>query len=129
MKTEFGELYQRLLDAFEEPVDLPACGLKFVNHDEEDINGEFSKSPRWIESFGKSLASCGYSYKAAKGGHTVMVTKENIGCPAGAMSLGLVSNTSEQEFFGGCYVEAMKTPAKPVDFSSGFVYALSLIHI
>ena len=51
------------------------------------------------------------------------VTAKNIGCPAGAMSLGLLPTDSVQSFTNGCYVQNMEQPATPADFSLGFVYA------
>lgn len=122
----FAELYERLLAAFDDAdVRMPCCGLKFIRRDTADPLVEFSLSPRWMERFPRSLASCGYSYKAAKGGWTLRVTKETIGCPAGAISLGLVDKDSHESFSGGCYLKSMATPATPADFSAGHVYAPS----
>ncbi len=120
----FVDLFSRLLAAFEDDsVRIPCCGLKFVRHDESDLVDTFSQSPKWLDPFPRSLASCGYSYKAAKGGWTLRVTAETIGCPAGAMSLGLVEADSTRSFSGGCYVQPMAKPATPADFTAGFVYA------
>lgn len=122
--SRFAELYQRLLAAYEDPeVLMPCCGLKFIRHEEPDPIAEFSRSPRWLEAFPRSLASCGYSYKAAKGGWTLRVTRQTIGCPAGAMSLGLVPTDSTDIFEDGCYVKSMQKPATPADFTAGYVYA------
>jgi uncharacterized protein (DUF169 family) len=122
--SRFANLYRRFLAAYEDPeVLIPCCGLKFIRHDQPDPMEEFAKSPRWIEVFPRSLASCGYSYKASKGGWTLRVTRQTIGCPAGAMSLGLVPKDSTDLFEDGCYVKSMKKPATPADFSSGYVYA------
>jgi uncharacterized protein (DUF169 family) len=120
----FAALFRGLLSAFEDAdVKIPCCGLKFVKQEEPDLTDVFSRSPRWLEAFPRSLASCGYSYKAAKGGWTLRVTAESIGCPAGAMSLGLVARDSTQSFEGGCYLKSMGKPATPADFSAGYVYA------
>jgi len=122
--SHFQSLYQRLHAAYEDPsVLMPCCGLKFIRHDDSDPVNEFSRSPRWLETFPRSLASRGYSYKAAKGGWTLRVTRQTIGCPAGAMSLGLVSRDSTDVFAGGCYVKPMQKPATPADFTAGYVYA------
>ena len=126
MTDTFAKLFDRFLTAFEdETVKIPCCGLKFVRTDEPDLNEVFSLSPQWVDShhFDRNLASCGFSYKAAKGGWTLEVTANNIGCPAGAVSLGLVSSDSTMSFKGGCYVESMAKPAVPADFSAGYVYA------
>src|SRR5215469_9039272 len=122
--SRFSELFTRFLEAFEDPqVQIPCCGLKFVRKGEEDPLEEFSRSPRWLEAFPRSLASCGYSYKASRAGWTLRVTAANIGCPAGAISLGLLPVDSTQSFKEGCYVQNMARPATPADFSAGFVYA------
>ena len=124
--ANFSELFQRFVAAYEDDtVRIPCCGLRFVKNGEADLTDEFMRSPQWIESdrFGRTLASCGYSYKAAKGGWTLKVTAETIGCPAGAVSLGLVAADSTRSFQGGCYVKPMAKPAVPKDFSAGYVYA------
>lgn len=122
--SRFSDLYTRFLAAFEDPqVQVPCCGLKFVRKDENDPLEEFSRSPRWLEAFPRSLASCGYSYKASRAGWTLRVTAGNIGCPAGAISLGLLAADSTQSFKEGCYVQNMARPATPADFTAGFVYA------
>jgi uncharacterized protein (DUF169 family) len=120
---EFKEAYDRFIDAFEIDVRMPICGLKFVRNGEDDPLDLFAASPRWTEAFPRSLASCGYSYKAAQGGWTLRVTRATIGCPAGAISLGLVASDAKDVFEGGCYVKSMARPATPADFSAGFVYA------
>jgi len=120
----FSNLFSRFLAAFEdESVKIPCCGLKFVKRNEEDPLDVFSKSPQWQDPYPRSLASCGYSYKASRPGWTLRVTAENIGCPAGAVSLGLVPSNSTKSFKDGCYVQNMASPATPSDFTAGFVYA------
>jgi uncharacterized protein (DUF169 family) len=124
MLNDFAGFFKRFIAAYEDPeVRIPCCGLRFVTKDEADPVAAFSASPQWLEAFPRSLASCGYSYKAAKGGWTLKVTQSNIGCPAGAMSLGLVPSDSTDSFAGGCYVESMAKPAVPADFTAGHVYA------
>jgi uncharacterized protein (DUF169 family) len=122
--STFRELFETCLAAFDDPdVRIPCCGLKFVRHDQADPLAVFAASPYWLEDLPRSLASCGFSYKAAKAGWTVRASVETIGCPAGALSLGLVDRTSSRSFEGGCYVAGMEEPATPADFTEGFVYA------
>jgi uncharacterized protein (DUF169 family) len=122
--SRFSSLYQQFLGAFEDDsLRIPCCGLKFVKSGETDPVEQFSRSPKWLDPFPRSLASCGYSYKASRSGWTLRVTAANIGCPAGAMSLGLVATDSRQPFNHGCYVQNMERPAVPADFTAGFVYA------
>lgn len=122
----FAELFERFLKAYEDDsVRIPCCGLKFETRGEASLTDEFLKSPQWLDPshFGRNLASCGFSYKAAKGGWTLKVTADTIGCPAGAMSLGLVASDSTRSFAGGCYVASMQKAAVPADFTAGHVYA------
>jgi uncharacterized protein (DUF169 family) len=124
--SHFSDLYSRFRAAFEDDtLKIPCCGLKFIRHDQPDPIEEFSRSPKWRDEgrYPRSLASCGYSYKASRAAWTLRATAQNIGCPAGAMSLGLVPADSTQSFKDGCYVQNMARPATPADFSSGFVYA------
>ena len=120
----FDILYRRLIEAFDDDsVKIPCCGLKFIRHDEEEPLDTFATSPKWLDEYPRSLASCGFSYKAAKGGWTLRVTVDNIGCPAGAVSLGLCPADATCSFQGGCYVKPMKKAAVPKDFLAGHVYA------
>src|ERR1700722_2649859 len=124
--SHFSDLYSRFRAAFEDDtLKIPCCGLKFIRHDQPDPIEEFSRSPKWRDEgrYPRSLASCGYSYKASRAAWTLRATAQNIGCPAGAMSLGLVPADSTQSFKDGCYVQNMARPATPAVFSSGFVYA------
>ncbi len=83
--NEFENMYRRMLAAFEDSsVRIPCCGLKFVRQDEPLLDDTFEASPRSIEAFPRSLASCGYSYKAAKGGLTLKVTKAGARLPGPA---------------------------------------------
>jgi uncharacterized protein (DUF169 family) len=128
--SEFKVLFERFLEVYKYEdengtytVRIPCCGLKFSKKGERDLLDVFTQSPRWLEFSARTLASCGYSYKSAKGGWTLRATKQTIGCPAGATSLGLVASDSTDSFAGGCYVEPMQQPASPADFAAGYVYA------
>ena len=122
--SRFSDLYTRFEAVFQdESVKIPCCGLKFIQKTEPDPIEAFSKSPKWKDPYPRSLASCGYSYRSSRGGWTLRVTAGNIGCPAGAMSLGLLPTDSAQVFTDGCYVKNMAKPATPADFTKGFVYA------
>jgi uncharacterized protein (DUF169 family) len=123
VSTPFGALFERFLSGFSDDVRIPVCGLKFVRHDEPDPKEAFAASPEWCQELPRTLASCGYSYKAARGGLTLRADRRSIGCPAGALSLGLVSSQSHDSFEGGCYVKPMREPATPADFTAGHVYA------
>ena len=67
---------------------------------------------------------CGAVRIAATENETVVITKENVGCPAAAIALGLVDEY-DREPLGGRrkYTDMMKEIASPADFTQGFVYA------
>ncbi len=66
---------------------------------------------------------CG-AVKLAAEGETVVVTKQNIGCPAAAIALGLVDQDSPEPLAGSrTYTSLMETAASPKDFTNGYVYA------
>lgn len=61
---------------------------------------------------------------AAMDGEVVVINRDNVGCPASAIALGLV-NERESEPLGGTrkYTDMMETAAAPADFTDGLVYA------
>jgi len=61
---------------------------------------------------------------AAMNGEVVVLNRENVGCPAAAIALGLVDER-ESESLGGTrkYTDMMETAASPADFTDGLVYA------
>jgi uncharacterized protein (DUF169 family) len=66
---------------------------------------------------------CG-AVKLASEGETVIVTKKNIGCPAAAITLGLVHKDDKNPLEGSRkYTSLMEHPASPADFTDGYVYA------
>lgn len=66
---------------------------------------------------------CG-AVKLASEGECILITKDNIGCPAGAIALGLVSAKQDTILKGNRkYTSLMHTPATPKDFTEGLVYA------
>lgn len=72
---------------------------------------------------GASIPWCGAVRLAAEG-ETVVVSKENIGCPAAAIALGLVDQSDPEPLAGSRrYTSLMETVASPSDFTNGYVYA------
>lgn len=66
---------------------------------------------------------CGAVRLAAEG-ERVVVTRQNIGCPAAAIALGLVDRNDPEPLEGmRRYTSLMKTAATPADFTNGYVYA------
>ncbi len=113
----FIKLNKRYLAAFEDK-DMPeigTVGVKFIRKEESVPHGiKFtSETKTWCQAV-----------RAASGGEPVLINPENIGCPAGAISLGLTSPENEEPLPGKRpYTELMKKPAPPADFSEGLVYA------
>ena len=61
---------------------------------------------------------------AAMKGEVVVINKENVGCPAAAIALGLVDQYQKEPLSGKRkYTDLMETPASPADFTNGLVYA------
>ena len=67
---------------------------------------------------------CGAVRIAATEGEVVVINKDNVGCPAGAISLGIVHQYQTEPLMGKRkYTELMAKPASPADFTNGLVYA------
>ncbi len=68
---------------------------------------------------------CGAIKIASQENEVVVINKNNVGCPAGAIALGLVDKFEETSLEGKRnYTDLMKgKSASPADFSKGFVYA------
>ncbi len=67
---------------------------------------------------------CGAVRIAATENEAVVITKENVGCPAAAIALGLVDEQQTEHLQGKRkYTDLMERPASPADFTNGLVYA------
>ncbi len=106
---------------------IPLTAVKFYKN-EDTISKEIAKyNPTNI-----SLTSC-QANKQASLGDAVLLTKENIGCIAAAISFGLVDQNDKNPFEGSrVYTDIMKEqsesadnfkPPTPDDFTTGKVYA------
>lgn len=61
---------------------------------------------------------------AAMKDEAVVITKDNVGCPAAAIALGLVDQYQNEPLSGKRkYTDLMEEPASPADFTNGLVYA------
>lgn len=61
---------------------------------------------------------------AATNGEAVVITKDNVGCPAAGIALGLVDQYQNEPLSGKRkYTDLMEEPASPADFTKGLVYA------
>ncbi len=61
---------------------------------------------------------------AAMKDEAVVITRDNVGCPAAGVALGLVDQFQNEPLSGKRdYTDLMDEPASPADFSNGLVYA------
>ena len=61
---------------------------------------------------------------AATKGEVVVINKDNVGCPAAAIALGLVDQYQTEPLKDKRkYTDLMDKPASPADFTNGLVYA------
>ncbi len=115
----FSETSKMFLDSFgEEKLDPPVVpvGVKFFPK-----GSDFPKEDPDLED--ASIPWCG-AVKLASDGEMVVVTTKNIGCPAGAIALGLVDRNDSNPLAGiRKYTSLMDAAASPADFTNGYVYA------
>jgi hypothetical protein len=53
-----------------------------------------------------------------------VITRDNVGCPAAGIALGLVDPYQNEPLSGKReYTDLMEVPASPADFTNGLVYA------
>ena len=124
-KMSFKEASRRFVDVFgeEEPLVRPT-GVKLIPKGKK-----VPKGTRAIEEY-QGVPWCEAVRIAAIEGEVVVINKENVGCPAAAIALGLVDQYNKDPLSGKRkYTDLMTEPAAPADFTNGLVYALSLIHI
>lgn len=96
---------------------IEPLGVRFL-HDEVEI--EALKS--CVES-SLRLPWCA-ALRVVSESSALMVTRETIGCPAGAISLGLIDENEATPLEGERpYTDLMEKPAPPAEFTSGRVYA------
>jgi len=115
----FKEASTRFMDVFgeQEPLIRP-IGVKLIPKGKEipetAVPPEEYQGTPW----------CGAVRIAATENETVVITKENVGCPAAAIALGLVDEY-DREPLGGKrkYTDLMSRTASPADFTNGLVYA------
>lgn len=125
--TILNELYMRMIDAMGVAnLEIPINAVKFYKHN-DDIPGQIMQNHPEV-----SLTSC-QAAKQASLGDAVLLTKENIGCIAAAITFGLVDKNQDTPLEGSrVYTEIMHNqsglgndfkPPSPKDFTDGSVYA------
>ena len=84
---------------------------------------EVPKGTRTAEEY-QGIPWCEAVRIAATKGEVVVINKENVGCPAAAIALGLVDQYQKEPLSGKRkYTDLMTEPAAPADFTKGLVYA------
>lgn len=128
MSTTLGSLYERYLNAHNvEGLDIPITAAKFYKAEDTIPSEVLEHSPEEI-----TLTSC-QATKQASLGDPVCLTRQNIGCVAAAISLGLVDENQDTPIQESLvYTDIMRSqsgqgegfaPPSPKDFTEGTVYA------
>ncbi len=126
--TTISKWYERYLAAHNVPgLEIPFTAVKFYER-----GAVIPPEVRAMEPTGLTLTSC-QATKQASLGDSVCLTRENIGCVAAAVSLGLVDQHQNEPVGDSLvYTEIMRdqsgkgdgfVPPSPEDFTSGQVYA------
>ena len=118
-EMSFKEVSKRFMDVFreQEPLIRP-IGVKLIPKGKE-----VPKGTRATEEY-QGVPWCEAVRIAATKGEVVVINKENVGCPAAAIALGLVDQYQKEPLRGKRkYTDLMEEPAAPADFTNGLVYA------
>ena len=126
--TQVGELYSRMIYSLGvETVKISLTAVKIFEDDAAIPQDLFESFPEDI------TLTCCQACRQASLGDEVLLTVDNIGCVAAAISLGLVDELQDTPLEGSrTYTELMRTqseleerfrPPTPKDFTSGVVYA------
>lgn len=126
--TILKQMYDRMILAMGvKNLAIPTTAVKFYKHDEDIPEQIISHHPASI-----TLTSCQATRQASLG-DAVLLTLDNIGCVAAAISLGLVDQHQNTALCGSrVYTDLMHDqsglgndfkPPTPNDFTEGIVYA------
>ncbi len=116
-EMSFKEASRRFVDMFGDEEVIPPVGVRLIP------GGEVPEGTRAIEEY-QGVPWCEAVRIAATKGEVVVITKDNVGCPAAAIALGLVDQYEREPLRGRRkYTDLMEEPAAPADFTSGLVYA------
>lgn len=121
-------MYDRMIAAMGvKDLEIPTTAVKFYRHGEDIPEQVMNNCPTRI-----SLTSCQAARQASLG-DAVLLTADNIGCVAAAITLGLVDSQQSTPLQGPrVYTDLMQqqsgvahkfTPPTPKDFTEGIVYA------
>ena len=126
--TTIKRMYHRMLEAMGvEKLKIPLTAVKFYKHRDDIPVQVMAHNPSTI-----TLTSC-QAVKQASLGDAVLLTLDNIGCVAAAISLGLVDENQNLPLGGSrVYTDLMHyqseladsfEPPTPKEFTEGMVYA------
>lgn len=125
--TTVQQLYQKMITAMNvDRLVIPLTAVKIYKNDDvipQEVLDTFTNDV--------TLTSC-QAHKQAYLGDSVLLTIENIGCIAAAISFGLVDQNYDKHLGDRAYTDVMKSnaenkdefiPPSPKDFTDGLVYA------
>ena len=115
---EASERFMRVFGEQEQKKLIQPVGVKLIPK-----GNEVPKGTRTAEEY-QGILWCEAVRIAATEDEVVVINKENVGCPAAAIALGLVDWYQTEPLRGKRnYTDLMETPASPADFTNGLVYA------
>jgi len=116
-EMSFKDASTRYMDVFgEEAMVVRPVGVKLI--------AKGKSVPEGAETAEQGMLWCEAVRTAATNGEAVAITKDNVGCPAAAIALGLVDQYQNEPLKGKRkYTDLMEEPASPADFTNGLVYA------
>ncbi|MFV9677755.1 MAG: DUF169 domain-containing protein [Methanosarcinales archaeon] len=116
-ELSFKDVSMRYMDVFgEHEWEVRPVGVKLIAKGKRVPEGAKAAEP--------GMPWCEAVRTAATNGEAVVITKDNVGCPAAAIALGLVDQYQNEPLKGKRkYTDLMEEPASPADFTNGLVYA------
>jgi len=122
------QLYNKMIKAMNvKGLEIPIAAVKFFRKEDVIPDEVLEYNPEDI-----TISSC-QANKQAHLGDAILLTRDNIGCIAAAISFGLVDQNDDKPLMGGrVYTDIMKKqsklddnfmPPSPKDFTEGIVYA------
>ncbi len=116
-EMSFKDVSMRYMDVFgEHEWEVRPVGVKLIAKGKRVPEGAKAAEP--------GMPWCEAVRIAATNGEAVVITKDNVGCPAAAIALGLVDQYQNEPLKGKRkYTDLMEEPASPADFTNGLVYA------
>jgi uncharacterized protein (DUF169 family) len=113
----FKDVSTRYMDVFgEEAMVVRPVGVKLI--------AKGKGIPEGAKAAEQGMPWCEAVRIAATKGEAVAITRDNVGCPAAGIALGLVDQYQNEPLGGKRkYTDLMEEPASPADFTNGLVYA------